>query len=143
MLKQLLKLTEKYREIILYGVFGGLTTVVDWAVYMAWTWAFPGKYANVAGTGLAWVAAVLFAYFTNRRWVFPSRADGLIPRLRECAAFFGSRILSGLVNLWIMYVAVDLMRFDGGTVKLASNVLVIIINYLLSKFLVFRKGRGG
>lgn len=133
------KLFAKYRELIMYGIFGVLTTAVDYAVYRACMAALMGKYANVISTCAAWVVAVLFAYLTNRRWVFPDRAQGLVPRVRECAAFFAARLFSGAVNLAIMYAAVDVMNFDGNIVKLLANVLVIIMNYILSKFLVFKK----
>lgn len=137
------KLLIKYRELIMYGIFGVLTTIVNYAVYLL-CMAAAGEnatapYANTAASCVAWVISVLFAYFTNRRWVFASKAEGFIPRAKECAAFFASRLFSGVIDLAIMYAAADVMGFDGRIVKLLSNVLVIIINYILSKFIVFKK----
>ncbi len=139
MLSQMSKLLLKYREVIMYLVFGVLTTIVNYVVYLGWTSFLPGKHANIIATCVAWVVSVLFAYFTNRKWVFKSKMSGFLPRLKECGAFFAGRGLTGLLDLGIMYVAVDLMGFDGRIIKLLSNVLVIIINYILSKFLVFKK----
>lgn len=133
------KLFTKHREIVMYGIFGVLTTVVNYAAYLAGMAVLSGKYANVTSTCAAWVISVLFAYFTNRKWVFGSAAVGFAPRVRECAAFFAARIFSGVIDLAIMYAAVDVMGFDGRIVKLLSNVLVIIINYILSKFIIFKK----
>lgn len=138
MLDKITKLILKHREIILYGIFGVLATVVNYAVYIAWMAAFPDKYANVTATAAAWIIAVLFAYFTNRKWVFASKADGFAEKFRECSAFFASRIFSGLADIGIMYAAVDLMGYDGRIVKLLSNILVIVLNYIFSKFLVFK-----
>lgn len=123
----------------MYLVFGVLTTLLNWAVYIVWTRIDGGKYANVTAVGIAWVISVLFAYFTNRRWVFESAVNGLIPRLRECGSFFGGRLLTGLLDLCIMYLTVDIMRLDGGVMKLLSNVAVIVLNYILSKLVIFRK----
>lgn len=136
------KLLIKYRELIMYGIFGVLTTIVNYAAYllcMAAGERAAVPYANTAASCAAWVISVLFAYFTNRRWVFASKAEGFAPRAKECASFFASRLFSGVIDLAIMYAAADVMGFDGRIVKLLSNVLVIIINYILSKFIVFKK----
>ncbi len=130
-------LWKKYREPVLYLVFGGLTTLINVVSY--------GVLAHGLGwnelwsASLAWVISVLFAYLTNRRWVFQSRASGVKAVLWEAAAFFGGRLFSGGVDLGIMFLFVTLLRFPDIPVKLASNLLVILLNYILSKWLVFRK----
>lgn len=133
------KLFAKYHELILYIIFGVLTTLVNYIVYLLGMFVLPEAYANVVSTCIAWVISVLFAYFTNRKWVFASKASGFAPCLKECTAFFAARIFSGALDLAIMYAAVDVMGLDGRIIKLLSNVLVIIINYILSKFIVFKK----
>lgn len=141
MFKTIQELMLKYREALAYLVFGVLTTVVNYVFYRAWMYAFPGIYANVTATVAAWLVAVLFAYFTNRRWVFKSSVVGLMPKLRECGAFFGSRAVTGLLDLGVMYLTVDVLNFDGGIMKLVSNVFVVILNYVLSKLVIFKKAR--
>lgn len=123
----------------MYLIFGVLTTLVNYVVYLSWVYAFPGKTANVAATVTAWIVSVLFAYFTNRKWVFQSGVTGFQAKLRECGAFFGGRAATGLLDLGIMYLAVDILSFDGRIIKLLSNVLVIILNYILSKLVIFKK----
>lgn len=139
MWKLMQNLTAKYHGVLMYLVFGVLTTLVNYVVYLAWIHAFSGKAANVTGVIVAWIVSVLFAYFTNRKWVFRSDVTGFLPKLRECGAFFGGRAATGLLDLGIMYVTVDVLHFDGGIMKLISNVIVIVLNYALSKLVVFRR----
>lgn len=138
MIDKCMSLFRKYREIILYIFFGGLTTVVNYVVYVACAALLEGHGATIASTVIAWIISVLFAYVTNRRWVFDSKVCGFSGLCRECAAFVGARVASGVLDVAIMYVAVDLLHFNDKIIKLASNVLVIIINYILSKFFVFK-----
>ena len=130
------RLWQKYREQLLYVLFGGLTTRVNIVAY--YLCATPLGLGTVSSTGIAWVLSVLFAYVTNRRWVFESHTRGASAIAREMGAFFLCRLLSGLMDMAIMYVFVDMLRFDGMVVKVASNVLVIIVNYVASKLLIFR-----
>lgn len=139
MLKIIQGLVLKYREVFLYLIFGVLTTLVNYAVYLAWIYTFPSKVANIEATVIAWIVSVLFAYFTNRKWVFQSGATGFAENLRECLSFFSGRAATGLLDLGIMYLAVDILLFDGRIIKLLSNVLVIILNYILSKLVIFKK----
>jgi len=135
------KLLEKYKDVIPYAVFGVLTTVVNTAVY--------GLLARVCGLGtmpstvIAWVAAVLFAYVTNRKWVFHSEAETPGEIAREIASFFACRLATGVVDWLCMYVFVDLLHFDDMVVKVAANVLVIILNYVASRLIIFKKKKGG
>lgn len=131
------RLWQKYREQLLYVFFGGLTTLVNIvAFYLCDTVLHLG---TVPATCLAWALSVLFAYATNRRWVFESRVRGARAILREMGSFFLCRLLSGLMDIAIMYVFVDVLHLGSMAVKLASNVLVIIVNYIASKLFIFRK----
>lgn len=141
------RLFSQYREQILYVFFGGLTTLINIAVYgvckqlLSWS----TDWANA----LAWVLSVLFAYFTNRKWVFDSRATALPDRLREFASFVSCRLGTGILDQIIMVVGVDVLgaRFIPADfadlwsmgLKVSSNVLVIILNYVFSKLVIFRK----
>jgi putative flippase GtrA len=127
----------KYKEIIAYGFFGVCTTVINTAAYMLLFDVL--KVPNVASTVIAWVAAVSFAYVTNRRWVFESKASGREAVTKEALKFFEMRAATGVLDVAIMFTAVDLLHGNGDIWKLISNVIVIILNYLASKLIVFKK----
>ncbi len=132
------ELAMKYRGVILYIVFGAMTTLVNMAVY--WLCFDVLGIPNVISTVVAWALAVGFAFITNKLWVFDSRSfDGKTLR-HEIPAFFGARFLTGLLDVGIMYVTVDVMRWNAIVWKLTSNIIVIILNYIASKLVIFRKG---
>ncbi len=134
-------LFKKYRGVLLYGIFGVLTTAVNIAVY--WLMAHVFRMATMPATLIAWVAAVLFAYVTNRKWVFESKASGTKEILAEIIAFFVCRIATGVVDWACMFIFVDLLGINDVFIKTAANVLVIILNFFASKLVVFKnKGRG-
>lgn len=130
-------LLEKYRALILYVIFGGLTTLVNIASFYVLERML--GVPTVPATCVAWVLSVLFAYVTNRRWVFESKENSRRGILREMGSFFLFRLLSGLMDVGIMYVCVDLLGWNSMVVKVASNVLVIIVNYVASKLVIFRQ----
>lgn len=136
-LEKLKPLYYRYQEIIHYLFFGGLTTVVNYAAYLLFAWLLPVNTTTLP-TVIAWILSVLFAYATNRVWVFRSQVRGAAI-LAEMTGFAGARLFSGLLDVLIMWIAVDCLGYNDLIVKLLSNVLVIIINYFLSKFLIFRK----
>ncbi len=127
----------KYKEPILYIFFGGCTTVVNYVSYLVLEHALSVHY--MAATVIAWFLSVVFAYLTNRKWVFESSVHTPAAVIKEAASFFASRIFSGVMDAALMYLCVDLLSFNSDISKLAINVLVIILNYILSKLLVFRK----
>ncbi len=141
------KLFLKYREQISYIFFGGLTTLINIAVYGVCTQAL--SLSTGWSNALAWVLSVAFAYVTNRKWVFESRAERFGDILREAASFVSCRLGTGVLDQIIMVVGVDVIgqaiipsEFAGiwsMGLKIASNVLVIILNYILSKLVIFRK----
>lgn len=93
---------------------------------------------NVPSTIIAWVLAVAFAFITNKLWVFESRSfDGMTLK-HEIPTFLGARIGTGLLDVGIMYLAVDVMNWNSTVWKLISNVIVIILNYIASKLVIFR-----
>ena len=132
-------LYSKHKEIINYLIVGGLTTVVSLGVYYACvlTVLDPNnpvqlQVANV----ISWIAAVLFAYFTNRKYVFESHDPNM---LREGAAFFASRIGTLLMDMGTMFVLVTLLGVNDKIAKLIVQVIVTVGNYVFSKFFVFKK----
>ena len=136
----------KYREQLAYLFFGGVTTLVNIATYALLHVAL-GMHSDAANV-IAWALSVAVAYVTNRIWVFQSRARGNA-MLREMASFVAGRLLTGLMDQGIMHLATQVIGprlipeaarglWDMG-MKLASNVLVIILNYVFSKLFIFRK----
>lgn len=127
----------KYRSILLYLVFGVLTTLVNWAAYWVFvdTYGMPYLWATVSSQ----VLAVLFAYVTNRRWVFDSRAYGWRDVSFEMARFFGCRAASFFLDVGLMYVGVDVFCLNDKVMKLVSNFVIVIVNYAFSKVFVFKK----
>ena len=133
----LLKMWNRYQDVFLYLFFGALTTAVNYAVYLplynllGWS----GAGSNV----IAWAAAVVFAYVTNKPFVFKSMDWSLKVVLPELTKFIGTRIASGLLETGIIFLTVDLLNWNGNIMKVVTSVLVVIINYIGSKLLVFRK----
>ncbi|MEG1848646.1 MAG: GtrA family protein [Lachnospiraceae bacterium] len=130
-------LYKKYEDIILYLFFGVLTTVVNIVVYYVCA-NLMGMY-YLAANVCAWIAAVLFAYVTNRIWVFKSTANGLQAILKELILFTGCRVLSGVMDMGIMFFMVSLVHIDDMIAKLVCQVLVTIANYVFSKLIIFKK----
>ena len=130
-------LLEKYRGLILYVVFGVLTTAINIAVYALCYRVL--RLPNVPSNVIAWILAVLFAFVTNKLYVFESKSLERGTVARELASFVGARLATGLLDLAVMFVGVDLLHGPDLVFKVGSNVLVIILNYVLSKLIVFRK----
>lgn len=137
MLSKIRALVSKYWDIFSYLFFGVLTTVVNYVVYLPLhnLLELPASVSNAA----AWVVAVAFAYLTNKPFVFRSHDWSRQVVLPELAKFVGCRVGSGLAETLILMVAVDLLHWDGNIWKLITSVLVVVLNYVGSKLLVFRK----
>ena len=130
-------LIRKYREILIYLIFGILTTAVNYAVYLpCYNWL---SLSATASNVVAWAAAVAFAYVTNKPFVFRSHdwsAKTVVPELTK---FVGSRLASGALETAMIFVTVDCLSWNGNLMKLATSVMVVIMNYIAGKLLVFRK----
>ncbi len=137
MIGRIKEIFSKYREIILYLVFGVGTTVVDFIVSYA---LYPTNINIHAVHTIAWISAVAFAYITNRIFVFESRTQGMTIIL-EIIKFAGSRVATFLIQETVVFLLFDLMNFSEYVVKIPAAILVIILNYLLSRILVFRGGK--
>jgi len=128
------------REVILYLVFGVLTTAVDYVVYWLMRNLLGREILMIQISNvIAWIAAVLFAFVTNKSFVFESKSRDASVVLRELATFTGGRLFSLLASMLIIYLGVELLHLDDMISKIASSVVVILMNYFISKFLVFRK----
>lgn len=140
-MKLLKSLFLKYRELILYVFFGGLTTLVNWAGY--WLLADVFHVPYLWATAIAQVLSILFAYVTNRIWVFESKAKGFSAVFWEMVRFFGCRAASFVLDLLCMRIGVGGLHINDMVMKLLSNVIVVIVNYVFSKLIVFRKPKQG
>ncbi len=144
MMQRIKELFGRYREQILYLFFGGCTTLIDWvisfALYRFWidATAAPDFFVHIAD-GIAWVVAVLFAFITNRIWVFESKKTETNEILGELAAFSGGRVFTFLLQEGIMLLFVTVLSLNKYLFRLITAVLVIILNYIISKLMVFRK----
>ena len=137
MIQKLRGLFYKHMDIISYLFFGGLTTVVNYLVY------FPLynylDFSGAASNTLAWCVAVMFAYLTNKPFVFKSHDWSAKTVLPEFCKFLGCRVGSGALETGIIWLTVDCLHFNGNWMKIATAVVVIVLNYVSSKLLVFRK----
>lgn len=128
---------KKYQSFLAYAVFGVLTTIVNIVVFnLCYEKAGMG---NILSNICAWVMSVAFAYLTNKIWVFGSRSWKWEIVKKEAAAFVSCRLATGVMDIVIMYICVDLMHWPAMLMKILSNVLVIILNYVFSKLIIFKK----
>lgn len=139
MLDNLKELYKKYREVIMYLIFGVLTTVVSLATYylLVYTILNPDnalqlQIANI----ISWIAGVIFAYITNRSVVFQSKNQN---KIKEAGSFVLARVVTLLMDMLIMFVGVTLLKGNDKILKLVSQVIVIVSNYIFSKLFVFKK----
>ena len=137
MIQKLRSLVEKYWDIVSYLVFGVLTTVVNYVIYLP-IYNFCGVSAAVSNV-IAWVGAVAFAFLTNKPFVFQSHDWSEKTVIPELTKFISCRLASGILETLILLLTVDCLHWNGNVWKLVTQVLVIIINYVGSKLLVFRK----
>lgn len=129
----------KYKEIINYLIFGILTTVVSLLVYYISVFtflnpenAFQLQIANI----ISWIAGVIFAYFTNRKFVFESKEKN---KIKEASKFVSARVITLILDMGIMYFGVTVFGFNDKIVKLFSQIIIIVSNYVFSKLFVFRE----
>ena len=136
------ELIQKYRELIVYFITGVLTTLVNWAAYALFVRTFGWSVA--VSNALAWVAAVAFAYITNKLWVFRSYNWELRFVLREAVLFVGARILTGIFEIVSVPLLVSLglnatlLGVKGMWAKILVSAVVMVLNYVFSKLIVFR-----
>lgn len=152
-MKKIIELMNKYKELILYVVFGVLTTAVNIVAF--WVCGkILGDELYLISNAIAWFAAVVFAYFTNKLFVFESRSFDLRTVIKEVGVFFAARAFSFGVEEGGMWLFIDVLNFgefsieilgfeiDGQMItKIIFSVIVIVLNYFTSKFIAFKKKR--
>lgn len=138
-MKEIKKLYLKYKEIINYLIFGILTTIVSLLTYyiLVFTILNPNnaielQIANI----ISWITCVTFAYITNRKYVFNSKDKKIT---KEIIKFYSSRLTTLFLDMMIMYIFVTKLQFNDKIIKVIVQILIIILNYILSKILVFKK----
>ena len=137
MFEKIRALVMKHWDVVSYLFFGVLTTVVNYLVYLP-LYNLLGISAAVSNI-IAWVAAVAFAYVTNKPFVFKSHDWSMQTVLPELSKFVGCRAASGGLETALVFLTVDVCGWDGNIWKLIISVVVVILNYVSSKLLVFRK----
>ncbi|HAT4374470.1 GtrA family protein [Clostridioides difficile] len=128
---------KKHRETILYLFFGAFTTLVNIVSYLFFTRVILFNF--MVANALAWILAVLFAYVTNKFFVFESKRIEIKFLFKEFLSFVSFRLLSGVVEMLIMYVMIDLLFVNDVIVKVFTNIVVIVLNYLFSKMIIFKE----
>ena len=134
-----MKLIKKYEEFIRYIIIGGLTTLVSLGVYylLVYTILNPDIPFELQLTNIiSWIVSVTFAYFTNRSFVFKSRDKS---NFKEVLEFYLSRVSTLVLEMILMYLLVTVLHFNDKIIKIIAQVIVILANYILSKFIVFKK----
>lgn len=127
----------KYKEIVLYIFFGGCTTLVNIAIYYFLTRGF--HIPIIASTIAAWITSVLFAYLTNRRYVFQSKNSNVKATILELGSFVLCRLLSGALDIGNMYFFVKLLGINDFIIKIISNIVIVMANYIASRSFVFKQ----
>ena len=128
---------QKYKEVLLYLFFGGLTTVISIGSY---------SYCDVVlhidplvANIISWILAVLFAYVTNKIWVFSAQTYGIGELFLEMIHFFGGRLFTLVLEEVILFIFINKLHFNSILVKIAAQFIVLVLNYIISKLIVFRE----
>ena len=127
----------KYKEAIAYLFFGVLSVNLNLGVYYICAHVF--HLEVVLSTVIAWICSVTFAFITNKIWVFDSKNWSKEVAFKEAISFYICRVLTGIIDIIIMYVCVEKLFFNDMLIKIISSIIVIILNYIISKLIVFKK----
>lgn len=136
MIELIKKLWVKYEEVLVYLIFGVLTTVVNIAVFYALDTVLGVQY--LIANAVAIILSILFAFFTNKKYVFKSKSADFQSWLKEFMLFCGFRAVSGVFDMLSMWILVDFMDLDTNIAKIATQFIVVVLNYFFSKFFVFK-----
>lgn len=127
-------------EVVLYIIFGALTTVINFVVYVLCSELL--VFSVVGSNIIAWIISVLFAYITNKRVVFQSEINGFLPVAKECMRFFAGRITTLVFETVFMLITVNLFLWPNLIMKILITIIVVVLNYVISKLMVFKKRSG-
>lgn len=132
------------KETVTYLIFGALTTAVSFATagiakFLLERAACTDSVVGTVSTVISWICAVTFAYVTNRLWVFHSHASGFRAIALEAASFYGGRVSTLLAETFMMWLGYSVIGVNYWITKITANIVVLILNYIISKFIIFRK----
>jgi len=137
--RRLVGLCKKYEQVIRYIIVGGLTTVINYAVYAAVFLLIKGAPEDYQiANGIAFVASVAFAYIANKKAVFHSKTSDALDTAREAGSFFLMRLVSYGLEAGMMALMVRVLRMDELVAKIPANFLIVLTNYVFSKLFIFR-----
>ena len=136
-MKHIRHFVEKYKELISYIFWGAASTAVNYGVYFLCT--KPLQLDYLVSNAISWVVSVAFAFVVNKRFVFESKSMATKTVLSELWKFVSARIFTGVLETGILFVFVTLMHMNDSVIKIAASVIVIILNYVMSKLLIFNK----
>ncbi|MCF0145420.1 MAG: GtrA family protein [Eubacterium sp.] len=128
---------KRYKEALLYLFFGGITFFLNIILF-----ALIGRFTNInelVNNVICWIICVLFQFFTNRTWVFDAKVEGAGSFFKQMAGFFGGRLFTLVVEEVILAVFISWLGLNAMVVKILAQVVVIVLNYVISKFIVFKK----
>ena len=135
-MNKLFAFAKKYREVILYLIFGVCTTLINLAVY--WVLNSPLRVNELIANIIAWLAAVFFAFATNRDMVFHAGNGSFF---KQMLTFYLGRVATLVLEETVLFIFITLLDFNSMAVKLTAQALVVIFNFLISKLVIFKKGR--
>lgn len=150
MIEKIRELIKKYRELVTYVISGGLTTLVNWATYTLFVHFFLTGISNTElratiSNAIAWIVGLIFAYFINKLWVFESKSMAPAVVVKEFLSFTAARAVTGVMEIFgvplLMRIGLNQTLFgvEGAIAKIAVSVIVIILNYVFSKLIIFKK----
>lgn len=127
---------KKYKEMLLYLFFGGLSFIVSISIYAAFNigMALNELIANV----LSWIITVMFAFLTNRIWVFRSPTNSVSEFIKQMFAFYSGRVITLIVEEAVLLIFITWLGFNSILIKVIAQVIVIVLNYIISKLLIFK-----
>lgn len=135
----MIKYIKKYEELIRYFIIGGLTTLIALIIYYLCVYTFLNPDAAIElqiANIISWIGALIFAFFTNRSFVFQSENKDIV---KEAMSFTTSRLATLLIDMLLMFLLVTIFKFNDKIIKLFVQVIVIVLNYIFSKLFVFKK----
>lgn len=127
---------EKNKEILLYLFFGGLSFFISVMMYILF-YAFLG-YNELIANVISWVITVMFAFFTNRLWVFKSNVESLKDYIFQMISFYGGRVITLIIEEVVLFIFITCLHFSSIIVKIVAQVIIIVLNYVISKLIIFR-----
>lgn len=137
MVSSIRALLHKHRELVSYVFWGGMTTAINYITYFLLTKVLHVYY--LTSNVIAWSISVLFAYFVNKVFVFQSRNWNWRVSLQELWQMVAARLFSLGLETAILWLFVDVLKFSDSIIKVAAGIVVVVVNYVLSKWIIFKK----